>query len=37
MPYVKALQAKYAEQGVQVISFNAKERGRGDRRPMLKR
>lgn len=30
MPYVKALQAKYAEQGVQVISFNAKERGRGD-------
>jgi len=30
MPYVKELQAKYAEQGVQVITFNAKERGRGD-------
>lgn len=30
MPYVKDLQAKYAEQGVQVITFNAKERGRGD-------
>ena len=30
MPYVKDLQAKYAAQGVQVITFNAKERGRGD-------
>ena len=30
MPYVKQIQAEYARQGVQVISFNALERGRGD-------
>ena len=30
MPYVKEIQADYAQYGVQIISFNAKERGRGD-------
>ncbi len=30
MPYVKEIQADYAGQGVQVITFNAKERGIGD-------
>ena len=30
MPYAKDIQAEYAEQGVQIITFNAKERGRGD-------
>ena len=30
MPYVKAIEADYRDQGVQVITFNTKERGRGD-------
>ena len=30
MPYVKAIEADYREQGVQIITFNTKERGRGD-------
>lgn len=30
MPYAKQIQAEYAEHGVQIVSFNAKERGRGD-------
>ncbi len=30
MPYAKQIQAEYADQGVQIITFNAKERGRGD-------
>ena len=30
MPYVKGIEADYAKQGVQIITFNAKERGRGD-------
>lgn len=30
MPYVAEIQADYAQQGVQIISFNTKERGRGD-------
>jgi|GEM_PF-699022 len=30
MPYVKEIEADYREQGVQIITFNTKERGRGD-------
>ena len=30
MPYVKEIQADYAKHGVQIISFNALERGIGD-------
>lgn len=30
MPYAKQIQADYAAHGVQLITFNAKERGRGD-------
>jgi thiol-disulfide isomerase/thioredoxin len=30
MPYAGQIQAEYAEQGVQIITFNAKERGEGD-------
>ena len=30
MPYVKEIQADYAEHGIKIISFNAKERGIGD-------
>lgn len=30
MPYVESIQRDYAEQGVQIITFNSKERGRGD-------
>lgn len=30
MPYVKEIQADYAKYGVQIISFNALERGMGD-------
>lgn len=30
MPYVKQIQADYARYGIQIISFNALERGRGD-------
>ncbi len=30
MPYVKGIEADYREQGVQIITFNTKERGRGD-------
>ncbi|MBT7951699.1 MAG: TlpA family protein disulfide reductase [Gammaproteobacteria bacterium] len=30
MPYVKEIQADYEKHGVQVISFNALERGKGD-------
>jgi len=29
MPYAKQIQAQYAEHGVQIITFNAKERGEG--------
>ena len=32
MPYAKQIEADYAEQGVKIITFNAKERGRGDAR-----
>ncbi len=30
MPYAEKIQRDYAEQGVQIITFNTKERGRGD-------
>jgi hypothetical protein len=30
MPYAEQIQADYADQGVQVIAFNDKERGKGD-------
>lgn len=30
MPYAGQIQADYAERGVQIITFNTKERGRGD-------
>ncbi len=30
MPYAKKIQADYAQHGVQILTFNAKERGRGD-------
>jgi thiol-disulfide isomerase/thioredoxin len=30
MPYVKEIQAEYAKYGIQIISFNALERGIGD-------
>jgi thiol-disulfide isomerase/thioredoxin len=30
MPYAKKIQAEYAEQGVQIVTFNAMERGEGD-------
>jgi thiol-disulfide isomerase/thioredoxin len=30
MPYAAEIQAEYAEQGVKIITFNAKERGEGD-------
>lgn len=30
MPYAKQLQQEFAEQGVQIVTLNAKERGRGD-------
>ena len=30
MPYVKEIQADYEDQGVQIVTLNAKERGRGD-------
>jgi cytochrome c biogenesis protein CcmG/thiol:disulfide interchange protein DsbE len=30
MPYVKEIQAEYAKHGIQIISFNALERGIGD-------
>jgi thiol-disulfide isomerase/thioredoxin len=30
MPYVKQIQTDYADQGVQIVTLNAKERGRGD-------
>jgi len=30
MPYAKAIQADFAEAGVQILTFNAKERGKGD-------
>lgn len=30
MPYLKAIQADYAEQGVKIVAINAKEDGRGD-------
>lgn len=30
MPYSKRIQADYAAEGVQIITFNAKERGHGD-------
>lgn len=32
MPYAKEIEADYADQGVKIITFNAKERGRGDAR-----
>ena len=30
MPYAKDIQADYAEAGVQIVTLNSKERGRGD-------
>lgn len=30
MPYAKQIQADYADHGVQIVTLNAKERGRGD-------
>lgn len=30
MPFAKDIQAEYADAGVQIVTFNAKERGRGD-------
>ncbi|MFK7913299.1 MAG: TlpA family protein disulfide reductase [Pseudomonadales bacterium] len=30
MPYAKSLQQEFAEHGVQIVTLNAKERGRGD-------
>ena len=30
MPYAKGIQADYADRGVQIVTFNAKERGQGD-------
>ena len=30
MPYAKQIQADYVDQGVQIVTFNAKERGEGD-------
>ena len=30
MPYAQQIEAEYRDQGVQIITFNAKERGRGD-------
>jgi len=35
MPYAGQIQAEYAEHGVQVITFNAKERGQGDPKAYL--
>ena len=35
MPYAGQIQAEYAEQGVQVITFNAKEKGEGDPKAYL--
>ncbi len=35
MPYAGKIQAEYAEHGVQVITFNAKERGQGDPKAYL--
>lgn len=35
MPYAGQIQAEYAEQGVQIITFNAKERGEGDPKAYL--
>ncbi len=32
MPYAKDIEADFADQGVKIITFNAKERGRGDAR-----
>jgi len=32
MPYAKQIQAEYAPRGVKIVTFNAKERGRGDPR-----
>ncbi len=36
MPFAKQIQSEYAEQGVQIITFNAKERGRGDPKAYVK-
>ena len=36
MPYAKQIQADYAHAGVQLITFNHKERGRGDPRSYVK-
>ena len=30
MPYLKEIEADYAEEGVKIVAVNAKERGRGD-------
>jgi len=30
MPFAKAIQKDYASQGVKIVTFNAKERGKGD-------
>lgn len=36
MPYAGKIQADYAEHGVQIVTLNAKERGRGDPRTYAK-
>ena len=35
MPYAGQIQAEYAEHGIQIITFNAKERGEGDPKAYL--
>ncbi|MEM9315098.1 MAG: TlpA disulfide reductase family protein [Pseudomonadota bacterium] len=35
MPYTREIQKDYAEHGVQIITFNAKERGKGDPRAYI--
>jgi thiol-disulfide isomerase/thioredoxin len=35
MPYAGQIQAEYADRGVQIITFNAKERGEGDPRAYI--
>ncbi len=35
MPYTREIQKDYADRGVQIITFNAKERGRGDPRAYI--
>ena len=35
MPYLEAIQREYAGDGVQIVTINAKERGRGDPKAFL--